>query len=126
MLEPCAQICNCPSVTLQEACCRLALLYEADVRRPKWDAFTSRTGSAEEYPTWCRLEAWFCQMTFLDEEVKHPLDWSKVLQGMPFWARQLIAVMISSYAIQVLMDDGIIANEMLVQAQLDMWRIQGT
>jgi len=45
------------------------------------------------------------------------------LQGMPFWARQLIAVMISAFAIQVRMDDDIIANEMLVQAQLDMWRV---
>ncbi len=46
-----------------------------------------------------------------------------LVQGMPFWARQLIAVMISAYAIQVGMDDDIIANEMLVQAQLDMWRV---
>jgi len=123
MLEQCAQMCNCPSVTLQVACCRLALLYEADVRRPRWDAFTSCTKSVEEYTTWCRLEAWFCQMAFSDEEMKHPLDWSKVLQGMPFWAWQLIAVMISAFAIQVRMDDDIIANEMLVQAQLDMWRV---
>ncbi len=62
-------------------------------------------------------------MAFSDEEMKHPLDWSKVLQGMPFWAWQLIAVMISAFAIQVRMDDDIIANEMLVQAQLDMWRV---
>jgi len=31
--------------------------------------------------------------------------------------------MISAFAIQVRMDDDIIANEMLVQAQLDMWRV---
>ena len=123
MLEQCAQMCNCPSVMLQGACYRLALLYEADVRRPRWDAFTSRTTSVEYYPTWRCLEGWFFHMAFSDEEVRHPLTWSKVLQGMPFWARQLIAVMISAYAIKVRVDDHMIASEALVQAQLDMWRV---
>ena len=52
-----------------------------------------------------------------------PPDWSKVLQGMPFWARQLFAVMISAAFIQVRMDDDMIANEAVIQAQLDMWRV---
>ncbi len=42
---------------------------------------------------------------------------------MPFWARQLFAVMISAVIIQVRMDDDMIANEAVIQAQLDMWRV---
>ena len=42
---------------------------------------------------------------------------------MPFWAPQLSAVMISAVIIQVRMDDDMIANEAVIQAQLDMWRV---
>lgn len=85
----------------------------------------SRTKSAAQFPKQWRLEAWMCQMDFADGDETYTPEWSRVLHGMPFWARQLLAVMISMHIIQVLMDDDSTAHEKpLVQKQLDMWRTQ--
>ncbi len=84
----------------------------------------SRTKSAYHYPERWRMEAWFCQMDFADVEMQYTPDWTKVLCGMPFWARQLLAVMVSMYVIQLLIDDDNSAQEkQLIIEQLEMWRV---
>lgn len=84
----------------------------------------SRTKSAEDVLHRWRLEAWFCHMVFAEDLIPYTPDWPAVLDSMPFWARQLLAVMISMEAIQQLMDDdnGAYGKQLVIQ-QLNMWYV---
>ena len=82
----------------------------------------SRGRSAQAVAERWQLEAWFCQMDFLTPDWEP--DWPNICKGMPFWARQLVAVMINMIQLQLLIDDnGSSFATKAIQDQLNMWWI---
>ena len=116
------QTLNCPSVTLQSACFRLVASHKTLVSKYAWAAFMSRGISVQGVAERWQLEACFCQMDFLNPDCKP--DWPKICKGMPFWARQLLAVSISMMKLQMLIDDDCSSfATKAIQDQLNMWRV---
>ena len=116
------QICMCPSVTLQRACCCMVTAHRTVHSKLAWDFFLTRGRQTAGFTPRLRFEAWLCEMNFYEED--HAPNWHEALRDMPFWARQLLAVMFSMAKLQMLIDnDSRSYQTKAIQDQLNMWRV---